>query len=73
LKTVYILKDNPPGSPAVLQAVNVKIGMTDGSSAEVLEGLEPGAVLVTGLKSTSSTATAPAGNPFGGPFGGPRR
>jgi hypothetical protein len=57
-----------------LQAVNVKIGLTDGSSAEVIEGLQPGAVVVTGLRTTAATAAAPAANPFGGPFGGgPRR
>jgi hypothetical protein len=48
--------------------------MTDASGAEVLEGLEPGQMVVTGLKSTATAAAAPAGNPFGGPFGGaPRR
>ena len=58
----------------MLQAINVKVGMTDASGAEVLEGLEPGLVIVTALKSTATTAAAPAGNPFGGPFGGaPRR
>jgi hypothetical protein len=47
--------------------------MTDASGAEVLEGLEPGQVIVTSLKSSATTATAPAGNPFGSPFGGARR
>jgi regulator of RNase E activity RraA len=57
-----------------LQAITVKVGMTDASNAEVLEGLEPGQVVVTALKSSMATAAAPAGNPFGGPFGGaPRR
>ena len=76
LKTVYALKPADPAAPEaapVLQAINVKVGMTDASGAEVLEGLEPGQVIVTALKS-STTAAAPAGNPFGGPFGGaPRR
>lgn len=77
LKTVYALKPADPAAPEaapVLQAINVKVGMTDASGAEVLEGLEPGLVIVTALKSTATTAAAPAGNPFGGPFGGaPRR
>ena len=48
--------------------------MTDASNAEILEGLEPGQVVVTALKSSMASAAAPAGNPFGGPFGGaPRR
>ena len=77
LKTVYVVQpadaSKPEASP-VLQAITVKVGMTDASGAEVLEGLEPGLVIITALKSTATTAAAPAGNPFGGPFGGaPRR
>ena len=77
LKTVYVVK--PADSSAadaspVLQAITVKVGMTDASNAEILEGLEPGQVVVTSLKSSMAAAGAPAGNPFGGPFGGaPRR
>jgi len=57
-----------------LQAITVKVGMTDASGAEVLEGLGAGQMVVTGLKSTATAAAAPAGNPFGGRFGGaPRR
>jgi hypothetical protein len=77
LKTVYVLKPADPATPdapPVLQAITVKVGMTDASGAEVLEGLEAGQMVVTGLKSAATTAAAPAGNPFGGPFGGaPRR
>jgi len=77
LKTVYVLKPADPATPdapPVLQAITVKVGMTDASGAEVLEGLEAGQMVVTGLKSTATAAAAPAGNPFGGPFGGaPRR
>jgi len=73
LKTVYLLKPGEPGTPPTLQAVNVKVGLTDGSSAEVLEGVDAGAVVVTGLRPMATSASAPSGNPFGGPFGGPRR
>ena len=77
LKTVYAVKPADPATPdapPVLQAITVKVGMTDASGAEVLEGLEPGQVIVTALKSSATVAAAPAGNPFGGPFGGaPRR
>jgi HlyD family secretion protein len=77
LKTGYVVK--PADAAAadaspILQAITVKVGMTDASNAEVLEGLEPGQVVVTALKASMATAAAPAGNPFGGPFGGaPRR
>jgi HlyD family secretion protein len=77
LKTVYVVKPADPAAAdasPVLQAITVKVGMTDASNAEILEGLEPGQVVVTALKSSMATAAAPAGNPFGGPFGGaPRR
>ena len=79
MKTVYVLKPADPATPdapPVLQAITVKVGMTDASGAEVLEGLEAGQMVVTGLKltATAAAAAAPAGNPFGGPFGGaPRR
>ena len=77
LKTVYVVKPAVPAAPdapPVLQAINVKVGMSDASGSEILEGLEPGQVVVTALKSSMAAAAAPAGNPFGGPFGGaPRR
>jgi HlyD family secretion protein len=77
LKTVYVVKPADPAAAdasPVLQAITVKVGMTDASNAEILEGLEPGQVVVTALKSSMAAAAAPAGNPFGGPFGGaPRR
>jgi len=77
LKTVYVVKPADPATPdapPVLQAITVKVGMTDASNSEILEGLEPGQVVVTALKSSMASAAAPAGNPFGGPFGGaPRR
>ena len=77
LKTVYVIKPADPATPdapPVLQAITVKVGMTDAANAEILEGLEPGQVVVTALKSSMASAAAPAGNPFGGPFGGaPRR
>jgi hypothetical protein len=46
------------------------VGITDGVSTEVLEGLEEGAQVVTGTLSGGSEAARPgASNPFGGgPF-----
>ena len=74
LRTVYTLVTGEAGAAPKLQAVNVKVGLADNSSAEIIEGLEPGTVVVTGLKPAASAASAATPNPFGGPFGGaPRR
>ncbi len=56
---------------AKLQSVQIKTGISDGISTEVISGLEEGARVVTGVVSTSAPAAAPA-NPFGG-GGFPRR
>jgi len=65
--TVYVLAGN--GKDAALQAVQIKTGISDGISTEVLSGLDEGAQIVTGVVSTGTKTAAPA-NPFGG---GPRR
>jgi HlyD family secretion protein len=49
----------------VLQAVQIKTGITDGISTEVLSGLNEGDRVVTGTVSAGTTATT-ASNPFGG-------
>ncbi|MDR3458908.1 MAG: efflux RND transporter periplasmic adaptor subunit [Verrucomicrobiae bacterium] len=66
--TVYVLVDE--GADAKLQAVQIKTGITDGISTEVVSGLDEGAKVVTGVVPTG-TAAAAAPNPFGGGF--PRR
>jgi len=77
LRTVYLLagetaKDSKD-KPAV-QAVNIKVGITDGNGYEVLEGLKEGDVIITGTKGGTLAAAGPAASPFGSPFGGgPRR
>ena len=53
------------GDDAKLQAVQVKTGISDGISTEVLSGLDEGAQVVTGMVSTGTQAAKPA-NPFGG-------
>ncbi len=72
-RTVYVLRTNSPaGSRSTkLEPVQVKIGISDGVTTEVIEGLNEGDVVVTGVVITepSRTASAPARNPFGG--GGP--
>jgi HlyD family secretion protein len=63
-RTVYVLSGSRP------KPLQIKTGISDGISTEVLEGLKEGDRVVTAeLTSTSAAATA-APNPFGG---GPRR
>jgi HlyD family secretion protein len=71
VRTVYVLepaaadKNEPPR----LKPVQIKVGITDGISTEVLDGLEDGAQVVTGMISTGDNSSRPASNPFGGgPF-----
>ena len=56
--------------------MSLKTGISDGSHTEVLEGLNEGDVVITGvnLPASAATTTRPGGSPFGGPFGprGPR-
>jgi HlyD family secretion protein len=67
--TVYVLTGE--GKDAKLQPVQVKTGISDGISTEVIAGLDEGAQVVTGTFS-AGTSAAPAANPFGG-GGFPRR
>jgi HlyD family secretion protein len=72
-RTVYVMEnENGVGVP---KPVTVKLGITDGAFTEVLEGLAPGAMVITGTNqvgSASATRTGTASSPFGGPFGGGR-
>ena len=59
--TVYVLSGT--GDDAKLQAVQIKTGISDGISTEVLSGLDEGAQVVTGVVSTgtqAATASKPA-------------
>jgi len=77
-RTVYRLAGTDPKT-ATLEAVNVRLGITDGIYTAVLNGLKEGDVLVTGVTfGGGAPATSPAtANPFtgrgAGPGGGPRR
>ncbi len=80
LRTVYLVDPSrsAPGK-TVLQAVSVRTGISDGAYTEIVEGLQEGEVVVTGLAVAETTSIAPTtprpgqGSPFGGnPFGGPR-
>lgn len=81
VRTVYLMDPSrsAPGKP-VLQAVSVRTGISDGAYTEIVEGLQEGEVVVTGLALVETTSIAPTtsrpgqGSPFGGsPFGGPPR
>ncbi len=51
--------------------MQVKVGLTDGVSTEITDGLKEGDVIVTGTTTPqTSSAAQPSSNPFGG---GPRR
>ena len=54
------------GKDAKLQAVQIKTGISDGISTEVLSGLNEGDQVVTGMVSTGAAASAATSNPFGG-------
>ena len=65
--TVYVLSGT--GDDAKLQAVQIKTGISDGISTEVLSGLDKGAKVVTGVVLTGSQAAkAAAATPPGGGF-----
>ncbi len=61
---------NAPSNQVVLRAVTVKLGISDASSVEVMEGLNENDQVVSGTVTAASTAPR---NPLGNPFGGPGR
>ena len=63
--TVFVLSGT--GDNAKLQAVQIKTGISDGISTEVLSGLDESAQVVTGVIS-AGTQTATTANPFRGGF-----
>lgn len=66
-RTVYILKEGNGKGPE-LAPVKIRTGITDGVNTEVLEGLNEGDQVVTGLLATSSGSGSRPSNPFGGGF-----
>jgi HlyD family secretion protein len=73
-RTVYRVLSNDPKMPKV-EPVTVKLGISDGTTTEVLEGLKEGDTILTSVYLAGATGSAaPASNPFSGnrsPFGGP--
>lgn len=75
-QSVYVLEKVSSATGAeqtMLKPVIVKLGVSDGTSTEVVEGLKDGDVVVVGTVSSTATAPGAAPTPFGNPFGGPRR
>ena len=76
-RTVYVLPakaENNPADPPKPKPVQIQVGISDGITTEVMEGLKEGDQVVTGMITTDSSAAkanAAAANPFGG--GGPMR
>ncbi|MBI2813874.1 MAG: efflux RND transporter periplasmic adaptor subunit [Opitutae bacterium] len=69
-RTVYRL---PGGNKAAVpEAVSLKIGITDGITSEVVDGLAEGDLVVTGVATPGADAPA-AGRPASNPFSGGRR
>ncbi|MEP7078055.1 MAG: efflux RND transporter periplasmic adaptor subunit [Chthoniobacterales bacterium] len=67
-RPVYVLAGGA-GQP---RPVSVKVGISDGISTEVTEGLKENDRVVTAVVSPNNAAAAPAANPISG-SGGPRR
>ena len=63
MRTVYILADK--NDPTKIKPVQVKVGISDGVYTEVIDGLNEGDQVVTGLSQPDS-AGGPQSNPFGG-------
>jgi HlyD family secretion protein len=72
VRTVYVLASEPDGKNGIrqiLKPAQIKTGITDGISTEVLEGLDEGAKVVVGVISNGEGESRPSANPFGrGPF-----
>jgi HlyD family secretion protein len=72
IRTVYVLpsaKDSKDPEDAKPKPVQIKVGISDGISTEVLDGLEEGAQVVIGAITSADTASrssGPTSNPFGG-------
>lgn len=61
-RTVYVL----PSGASRPQPVQVKTGISDGITTEVIEGLKEGDRVVTADLSSTTTAPSPPANPFSG-------
>lgn len=69
VRTVYVLPKTgaKEGEAPKPQPMQIKVGISDGISTEVLDGLEEGMQVVTGVLSGGESNSAGPRNPFGGP------
>lgn len=69
VRTVYVLPKTSAkeGELPKPQPVQIKVGISDGVSTEVLDGLEEGMQVVTGAFSGGESNSGGPRNPFGGP------
>jgi HlyD family secretion protein len=73
-RTVYLLvKTNSPNGKEIEKGrpVTVKVGITDGSYSEVLEGLKEGDLVITGVNTPTVASTGAQTQQGRSPFGGP--
>ena len=72
-RTVYVMPaPDIAGGEVKLEPRQIKVGVSDGATTEVIEGLNEGDVIVTAAITADGLSGArPASNPFGGGF--PRR
>jgi len=70
-RTIYVLPaKTDSGNPETIKPkpVQIKVGISDGINTEVLEGLDEGEQVITGMITPAASGSQPA-NPFGGgPF-----
>jgi HlyD family secretion protein len=76
-RNLYVLTTNtPPGGGEPVpkpEAVRVRLGITDSSYTEVLEGLKEGDQVITSVKQPAAQADASPSSSGRSPFGGPPR
>ncbi len=67
-KTIYLAEKKVVNGETVIEpkAIQIKTGITDGLSTEVLEGVKEGDEIVVGVILPEGEAAKPAVNPFGG-------
>jgi HlyD family secretion protein len=71
MRTIYVMPKTDGAVPVTPKAVQIKTGISDSVTTEVIEGLNEGDTIITGVAGTGATVTRPASSPFGG--GGMRR
>jgi HlyD family secretion protein len=67
IRTIYLVGST--NADAKLETRQIKIGISDGATTEVVEGLKEGELVVIGQETSDSTSSPPGGganNPFGG-------